>query len=505
MMSLASALSSAQKLLSMTQVGYPSTLAFARAAVRWPDLVMGLVNIVGYGVAACILWRRELPSPRRLRAFELLIFGEGLLSICVSNWYVLNSGGWLPELLRLHHLNILATWQAFPWFVIIAGYGTLIPNTGRRCALVVGSFALVGLAIATGSLAANSVSMAVAALYLLHLGVSMMLAVALAIVGSHRLEALRREASETRRLGQYLLKGRLGAGGMGEVYLAEHVLLRRPCAIKLIRPERAGDPGRLSRFEREVQTTARLTHPNTVQVFDYGHAEGGIFYYAMEYLPGPTLEQLVERHGPLPPARAVHFLRQLCGSLSEAHAAGLIHRDIKPGNVVICERGGVHDVAKLLDFGLVHPIEDGHDGERLTEEGTIQGTPAYMSPEQAGGQGGVDARSDIYALGALGYYLLTGRSPFSGRPRLQILAAHLYEPPTPPTHLRPDVPRDLEAVLLRCLAKAPAERYVNANELEAALAGCGAAGTWTTKEAAAWWRCRIVASDESSQAGRAAP
>src|SRR5262249_48554231 len=130
MMSLASALSSAQKLLSMTQVGYPSTLAFARAAGRWPDLVMGVVNIVGYGVAACILWRRELPSLRRLRAFELLIFGEGLLSICVSNWYVLNSGGWLPELLRLHHLNILATWQAFPWFVIIAGYGTLIPNTG---------------------------------------------------------------------------------------------------------------------------------------------------------------------------------------------------------------------------------------------------------------------------------------------------------------------------------------------------------------------------------------
>ena len=186
---------------------------------------------------------------------------------------------------------------------------------------------------------------------------------------------------------------------MGEVYLAEHVLLRRPCALKLIRPERAGDPKNLRRFEREVQATATLTHPNTVQVYDYGHTDDGTFYYVMEYLPGLTLEELVKRHGPLPPARAIHFLRQVCGALEEAHAVGLIHRDIKPGNVIVCERGGVHDVAKLLDFGLVlSPVSEA-DGEKLTQDGAIAGTPAYMSPEQAGGQDDVDARSDIYSLG----------------------------------------------------------------------------------------------------------
>src|SRR5262249_4074836 len=156
--------------------------------------------------------------------------------------------------------------------------------------------------------------------------------------------ALRRQVFEARKLGQYRLKKRLGAGGMGEVYLAEHVLLRRPCAVKLIRPERAGDPKELARFEREVCATAGLTHPNTVQVFDYGTAADGTFYYVMEYLPGTTLEALVERHGPLPPARAVYFLRQVCGALQEAHAAGLVHRDIKPGNVIVGQRGGKEDV-----------------------------------------------------------------------------------------------------------------------------------------------------------------
>src|SRR5262249_3041381 len=156
---------------------------------------------------------------------------------------------------------------------------------------------------------------------------------------------------------------------------------RRPCALKLIRPERADDPKHLRRFEREVQVTATLTHPNTVQIYDYGHAEGGTFYYVMEYLPGLTLEELANREGPLPPARAVHFLRQVCGALKEAHGRGLIHRDIKPCNVMICERGGIPDMAKLLDFGLVLPSVSEPDGERLTQDGTGTGTPAYLSPE----------------------------------------------------------------------------------------------------------------------------
>jgi serine/threonine protein kinase len=262
---------------------------------------------------------------------------------------------------------------------------------------------------------------------------------------------------------------------MGEVFLAEHVMLRRPCAIKLIRPERTGDPKNLLRFEREVQTTATLTHPNTVQIFDYGHAADGTFYYVMEYLPGLNLEELVKRDGPLRPSRAIHFLKQICGALKEAHGRGLIHRDIKPGNVMVCERGGIRDVAKLLDFGLVLLAVTETDGEKLTQDGTVTGTPAYLSPEQAGGQETVDARSDIYSLGALAYYLLTGQPPFANRSGVKMLAAHIYEAPALLSARQRDVPADLEAVVLRCLAKEPSDRFPDAPSLEEAFSSCCAA------------------------------
>src|SRR5207302_6745989 len=196
------------------------------------------------------------------------------------------------------------------------------------------------------------------------------------------------------QLGQCRLVRRRGAGGMGEVYLGEHLLLRRACAIKLIRPDHAGDATNLSRFEREVQAMATLTHWNTVEIYDYGHATDGTFYYVMEYLPGLSLQELVDRHGPLPPGRAIHFLRQLCAALHEAHAIGLIHRDIKPSNVIACQRGGVYDVAKLLDFGLVVQtvnLPSQGDSDELTAHGTILGSPPFISPEQAKGKGPVDS------------------------------------------------------------------------------------------------------------------
>ena len=202
-----------------------------------------------------------------------------------------------------------------------------------------------------------------------------------------------------------------------------------------------------------------------------------------------TLDELVGRHGPLPPGRAVHFLRQVCGPLREAHGIGLIHRDIKPGNVMVCERGGRHDVTKLLDFGLVLPQGPAPDGEKLTREGALAGTPAYMSPEQAGGPDSLDGRSDIYGVGALGYFLLTGRPPFAGRSGVRALAAHLYERPEPVSKHRPGVPADLEAVVLRCLAKDPVDRFPDAGALEAALAACHTE-PWTEEEAAQWWRAR---------------
>jgi len=323
--------------------------------------------------------------------------------------------------------------------------------------------------------------------------VCLALACAIAIYGSHRISTLGQAAFEARKLGQYYLKQPLGSGGMGQVYLAEHRLLRRPCVVKVIRPDRCQDPAMLARFEREVHAMAQLSHWNTVEVFDYGRAADGTFYYVMEYLPGMTLGEAVERHGPLPPARAVYLLRQVCAALREAHAAGLIHRDIKPGNIMVCQRGGLSDVIKLLDFGLVRPLA-ASEGDRLTLTGTIAGTPGYMSPEQAAGQEDLDARTDIYSVGAVAYFLLAGRPPFDADTPWQTLAAHLYEPVTPLSQVRADIPGDLEAVVLRCLRKEPPARYPDADSLDAALDGCEAAGGWTAASAAAWWQAISSAS-----------
>jgi serine/threonine-protein kinase len=213
----------------------------------------------------------------------------------------------------------------------------------------------------------------------------------------------------------------------------------------------------------------------------------------MEYLPGLTLEALVKQAGPLPPARAIHFLQQICGALKEAHARGLTHRDIKPGNVMICDRGGIRDVAKLVDFGLVLPPTGDADDDKLTQDGTVAGTPAYLSPEQAGGEGTVDARSDIYSVGALAYFLLTGRPPFADRTGMKMIAAHLYEVPEPLSRHRPDAPADLEAVILRCLAKDPNARFPDAESLNAALSSCAAAGQWTARETAQELLAPVVA------------
>src|SRR6266849_10776099 len=234
---------------------------------------------------------------------------------------------------------------------------------------------------------------------------------------------------------------------MGGGCMAEHVLLRRPCAIKLIRPDQAGDPKTFLRFEREVRATATLTHWNTVEIFDYGHTEDGTFYYVMEYLPGMNLEDLLERHGTMPPERAVHLMRQVCQALREAHGIGLIHRDIKPSNIFACERGKVYDVAKLLDFGLVKTFGAEGGSVRLTREGALNGSPAFMSPEQAAGRQQLDARTDIYNVGAVAYYLMTGKLPFDRLSTLQMLHAHAYEPLDPSAEFKETVPADLQLVI----------------------------------------------------------
>jgi eukaryotic-like serine/threonine-protein kinase len=273
---------------------------------------------------------------------------------------------------------------------------------------------------------------------------------------------------------------------MGEVYLAEHQLLKRPCALKLIKAECGTDPIAVARFEREVRSAARLRHPNTIDIFDYGLTDDGTFYYVMEYLEGMSLSDLVRRAGPLPPGRVIYLFRQVCAGLSEAHTLGLVHRDLKPANVFIAVRGGESDVTKVLDFGLVKLTDDPSAAE-LTGNMTISGTPMYMAPEQALGDRALDARADIYALGAMMYFSLTGQPPFLDDNPFTVMMAHARDPVVPPSQIRPGIPDDLEQVVLRCLAKKPNERYQTVKALGEALAACRSAAEWGPNRADAWW------------------
>ena len=295
----------------------------------------------------------------------------------------------------------------------------------------------------------------------------------------------RPSAAGEAQLGPYTLEEKIGEGGMGVVYKAHHALLKRPTAIKLLPSERA--EGRdLERFEREVQLTSMLTHPNTISVYDFGRTPEGSFYYAMEYLEGLDLQALVDQTGPQPAGRVAHLLAQLCGSLVEAHGVGLLHRDVKPANVFLCERGGMRDVVKVLDFGLIKEFGQRTGDTPRTEANVIVGTPTYLSPEAVTAPDAMDGRSDLYAVGALGYFLLTGVPPFSGKTVLEVCCQHLHSEPVPPSaRLDASLPPELERLILSCLAKSPEERPRDAATLQAALLPLASA--WTQDEAAAWW------------------
>jgi eukaryotic-like serine/threonine-protein kinase len=307
---------------------------------------------------------------------------------------------------------------------------------------------------------------------------------------------LTRDVTTARQLGSYELIERLGSGGMGEVWRARHRLLARPAAVKLVRPELLGDP-RLTeiatirrRFEHEAQATASLESPHTISVYDYGTTADGTFYYVMELLDGLDLETLVRRFGRLPPERAIHVLRQVCLSLAEAHQRGMIHRDIKPANIYLCRRGIQYDFVKVLDFGLV--ISDPAAEKkltRLTAKGFTSGTPTYMAPEMLDSTKQIDARADIYALGCLGYWMVTGELVFDGPSAIKIMAEHASARPKPPSErIGAPLPPDLEDQIMSCLEKEPSLRPSSARELEAMLARCNNADDWTEARAEAWWK-----------------
>jgi serine/threonine-protein kinase len=321
-----------------------------------------------------------------------------------------------------------------------------------------------------------------------------LLSTTMAYVGARVVYALGAEVTEARELGSYRLVERLGQGGMGEVWRAQHRLLARPAAIKLIRGSGDGDAiasdEAVRRFEQEAQVTARLSSPHTVQLFDFGVAGDGRFYYVMELLDGLDLETLVRKHGPLPAERVIYLLRQVCHSLAEAGSYGLVHRDIKPANLFVCRYGGEHDFVKVLDFGIAkaadHLMETGAIG--LTRDHGLRGTPAYIAPEQALGTSALDSRADIYAAGCVAYFLLTGHLVFTGDTPMAVVVQHAHTPPTPPSERSEmAIPPALDRLVMACLAKSPADRPQSAKALSLRLGEVDGLSPWTEERARDWW------------------
>jgi len=318
--------------------------------------------------------------------------------------------------------------------------------------------------------------------------------VAVAIVPHRIAMGLGRKMQQLREMGSYKLVERIGEGGMGEVWRAQHRMLARPAAIKRIRTAAAGASDEaaasqlLARFEREAQATAALRSPHTVEIYDFGVDREGAFYLVMEFLDGVDLEQLVERFGPVDHTRVVHILQQACHSLDEAHGADLIHRDIKPANVFVCHHGNDFDFVKVLDFGMVkHTGSKAEADPSLTAMGSITGTPGYMPPEIALGKD-VTVQADIYSLGCLAYWLLTGRMVFEGQTAMDMVVQHINEAPTPPSELcELEIPAELERIVMKCLQKDPAERFVSVAELSQALEQAASSGSWPQERARAWW------------------
>ncbi|MBL8815130.1 MAG: protein kinase [Planctomyces sp.] len=439
-----------------------------------------LVVIAG---SAAFLKSRPLSSLRDIQKLELIIFGSVVVQLSAM------------LLMRISEFaasedaaSIAVIRQAFlmAWCILIFVYGTFMPNTWRRGALVMIPAAVVPYVIlfVQGWLRPEIDELHQASKVNSPLPMPIVAAF-ISTFAAHVINSARREAFKARQFGQYRLMEKLGAGGMGEVYKAEHVLLKRPCAIKLIRASNEADIHAIARFEKEVKATAKLTHWNTVEIYDFGRTEDGTFYYVMELLPGMSLEDLVENFGPMPPQRVLHLLRQICGALEEAHAVGLIHRDIKPANIFVSQRGGVYDVAKLLDFGLVK--ESSEKSESMSKYGSFSGTPLYMSPEQASAYDDVDGRADLYSLGAVAWYMLVGKPPFESRNVLELLAAHRNTLVTPPSQLIPGLPDVLDQIVLKCMAKAPSDRYSDAASLRRAIESCSLTAAWTSELAADWW------------------
>ena len=458
----------------------------AAVIVLWTPKLLHLIATVLAGALWLVLRQRTV-SDGQLRSLD--VGATILLSTCYALMALaaLDAG-------RLGELMTLDPWRAATDPLMACSYVVLlralvIPSRARRTIWIT-ALAMLPIVVVGPYVLSHHMSGLELRFASLDLAMWSVAATTVAGISSRVIFGLRSKVAQVRRLGQYTLEQKIGEGGMGEVYRASPAMLRRPTAIKLLPPDRMGEAS-LRRFEREVQLTASLTHPNTVAVFDYGRTPDGIFYYAMEYFDGVNLDELVAHDGPQPPGRVIHLLVQVCGSLAEAHGVGLIHRDIKPANILLVERGGIPDVVKVVDFGLAKHVDpiDSEVTATVTTTNIIRGTPLYLSPEAIKNDPDLDARSDLYALGAVGYFLLTGQPVFQSDSVVEVLSHHLNTEPVPPSQRAPrPLPPGLDALILMCLAKDPNDRPADARALQAALIGCPCEPPWSSNDAEAWWK-----------------
>ncbi|UCG76130.1 MAG: serine/threonine protein kinase [Gemmatimonadota bacterium] len=445
---------------------------------------------IGLGLAVFLLSRYSRIAPAKLLDLGLVFEVVGAFGISMATFW--NAfPGW-TERLASESINYLGIPWECAWII---AFPVLAPNTPTKTLAASLAAASTGLLAVFLSRAFGPMSPEIPmTFFVVYFGFSTYLCAGIAYVTARVIYRYGRHLSEAREIGSYQLQKPLGHGGMGQVWVARHRLLARPAALKLIRPDvlggRPGSETVVRRFEREALATAALKSQHTVDVYDFGVTEEGDFYYVMQLLEGLDLNGLVERFGALPAGRAIYLLRQVCHSLGDAHEAGLVHRDIKPSNIIACRLGPDYDFVKVLDFGLVALCCA--SGTELTVEGQTAGTPAFMAPEVARGLPDIDGRADIYALGCVAFWLLTGQRVFTDESPLATIAHHLQTPPDrPSSRAEVVVPGDLEEVILACLEKDREARPADAWELDARLATCEAAGSWDQATAREWWKLHL--------------
>jgi eukaryotic-like serine/threonine-protein kinase len=440
-----------------------------------------------------IMTKRTRMAPEKLLDLGLVFLIVGAVGISSINFWGIYAEGLPADLVQHGYTGI--PWESV-WILI---FPVMVPNCPKKTLMAALLAASTGPVTTSISLWAGATSPEISHWFFWRYFLfTNYLCALLAWFTASYIHKLGSNLTQARDVGSYTLGNKLGEGGMGEVYRAEHRLLARPAAIKLIRPQLLGSDEQsrsdaLTRFKREAQATASLHSPHTIRLFDFGNTSAGSFYYVMELLQGISLDRLVQKYGPQPPERVVPILMQIAHSLEDAHRAGVIHRDIKPSNLFLCRMGQDDDFMKVLDFGLVKATRpgagnEGSPEESLTQVGITAGTPTYLSPEMALSRPGIDARSDLYSLGCVAIWLLTGEPLFLGESPLATVAMHLKDDPIPPSQRSEfSIPPELEAVIMDCLAKEPKDRPSSAAELSQRLAECPLENEWDQTAARRWW------------------